>query len=349
MGTRPLRIGIDAHPIGDLVTGNERFIAGLVDGLHEAAPEHTFVLYFTDPNAAAKWPRSPRTEVRTLKPASTPLFFAYALPAAARRDRLDALVSQYATRKDRAWLNLVVRHSLRRAGHVVCSSKFSRREITERFDIHHDRVTVVYDGIGSPFTDPTPRPSPVEPPFFLAVGSLAPRKNLATLVRGYREALRKNPDLPERLVIVGKEWIAAEAVYRETAELRENGRVVFTGHIGDEQLVGLIQRATCLAYPSVYEGFGLPPMEAMGAGTPAIVSDIPVMHEVHGDASLFAPPLDSNGWAGALLEMATDRAFRDDLARRGKARTELFTWRMAGVKTLEAVDLAMTRTGERRG
>src|SRR5205823_8918208 len=173
----------------------------------------------------------------------------------------------------------------------------------------------------------TPVPSSVEPPFFLAVGSLAPRKNLATLVRGYREALARRPDLTERLVIVGKEWIAAESIYEETAELRRNGRVLFTGHIDDEELVGLIQHATCLAYPSVYEGFGLPPMEAMGAGTPAIVSDIPVMREVHSQASMFAPPLDPSGWADALLRLATDRAFRDELARRGKARTEQFTWR----------------------
>src|SRR5439155_2321972 len=227
-----LRIGIDAHPIGDRVTGNERFLAGLVEGLHEASDDHEFVLYFTNEDAAALWPRSPRTEIRTLRPASTPLFFAVSLPAAARADRLDALITQYATpptvrcpvvalvydvcfhvhpefftRKDRAWLNLVVRHSLRRARHIVCSSKFSRAEIMERFKVDRDRITVVYDGIGRPFTDPTPVPSSVEPPFFLAVGSLAPRKNLATLVRGYREALARRPDLPERLVIVGKEWI----------------------------------------------------------------------------------------------------------------------------------------------
>jgi glycosyltransferase involved in cell wall biosynthesis len=368
-----LRIGIDAHPIGDRVTGNERFLAGLVEGLHEASDEHEFVLYFTNREAAERWPRSPRTDIQVLRPGSTPLFFAVSLPAAARRDRLDALITQYATpptvrcpvvalvydicfhvhpefftRKDRAWLNMMVRHSLRRAQHIVCSSKFSRAELMERLGVRRDRITVVYDGIGPPFTDPALRPSPIEPPFFLAVGSLAPRKNLATLVRGYRQALTRAPDLPEKLVIVGKGWIAAESIYEETAELRRTGRVVFTGHIDDEQLVGLIQHATGLAYPSVYEGFGLPPMEAMGAGTPAIVSDIPVMREVHDDASLFAPPLDPAGWADALLRLATEGTFRDELARRGKARTELFTWRAAGAKTLEAVDVAMAGSGARR-
>src|SRR5439155_1064526 len=86
------------------------------------------------------------------------------------------------------------------------------------------KIIVAHDGVGPPFTDPTPRPSPVEPPFFLSVGNLQPRKNVATLVAAYRQAVRRRPDLPERLVIVRQEWFAADRPHRDPEDLGRRGR-----------------------------------------------------------------------------------------------------------------------------
>jgi glycosyltransferase involved in cell wall biosynthesis len=172
------------------------------------------------------------------------------------------------------------------------------------------------------------------------VGNLQPRKNLVTLIRGYRAALRRRPDLPERLVIVGQEWYAAERLHQETEDLRAAGRVVFTGWVDDEELVGLLQHATALAFPSIYEGFGLPPLEGMAAGVPVLVSDIPVIREVYGDAAMRLPPADPEAWGDALLRLASDPSARVGLISAGTACAARYTWQDSARSVLSALELA---------
>jgi glycosyltransferase involved in cell wall biosynthesis len=182
----------------------------------------------------------------------------------------------------------------------------------------------------------------VEAPFFLSIGNLQPRKNLITLVKAYRALVAAHPGLPEKLVIVGQEWRGDTAVelQRETSDLQAAGRVVFTGYIRDDELIGLLQRATAFAYPSIYEGFGLPPVEAMAAGAPALVADIPVTREVVADAGLRLPAKDVDAWADALLRIATDQRERTDFIERGRTRAATFTWQRSAERILEALEAA---------
>ena len=116
--------------------------------------------------------------------------------------------------------------------------------------------------------------------------------------------------------------------------------MIFTGYVADDELVGLLQRATAFAYPSVYEGFGLPPVEAMAAGVATLVSDIAVTREVIGEGALLLPPTDVEAWADALLRVAADPALRAGLIERGRARAARYTWADAARRILPALEAA---------
>ncbi len=361
-----LRIGIDAHAIGERKTGNERVIANLIPALRRLC-DHRFVLYFTHPEAAEQWRVLPNTEVRLLRPSSSVVRIPVALPVRAARDRLDVLLVQYTappvvgcpvvtvvhdvafalfphfyTRGERVWMRRTIPATMRRAAAVVTVSEFSKREILRVYGIPPGRVVVAPNGVAPVFLDPAPRPAPQDPPFFLTVGNLQPRKNVATLVQGYRRAVELRPGLAERLVVVGQEWSSrtAGALLRETTDLRAAGRVAFTGYVSDHDLVGLLQRATAFAYPSLYEGFGLPVVEAMAAGAPVLASDVPAHREVAGQAARLVVATDPEAWAEALLEMAGDGRLRTRMARLGRERAGGFTWERSARAVLGALEAA---------
>lgn len=362
--TRPLRIGIDAHAIGQRRTGNERFVANLIPRLVEAS-EHTYVLYFTDPGEAPAWTRPGRVETRVVRPGNPMVRIPVGLPVQVLRDRLDVLLVQYTappllpcpvvtvvhdvafarhpeffSRFERVWMRRTIPATMRRARAVVTVSEFSSAEIRAVYRVPPERMVVAPNGVDPVFLDRRPRPAPVGPPFFMALGNLQPRKNLTTLIAGYRRLLDEHPETPEGLIIVGQEWLHAQATRMEAEDLVRAGRVRFTGYLPDEQVIGLLQRATAFAYPSVYEGFGLPVVEAMAAAVPTIVSDIPVMVEVAGDAAVRLAPRDPAAWAGALRRLATDAALRDRLAKAGPERAGRFTWERTAGALLPALEAA---------
>jgi glycosyltransferase involved in cell wall biosynthesis len=371
IGGRRLRLGIDAHVIGDRKTGNERFMANLLPALRSLTG-HELVLYFTHAEAAEPWRSLPDTTVRIVRPDQPLVRVPVSLAVLAARDRLDALLVQYTAPPvvpcpivtvvhdvafevypefsrplERLWIRRTVPFTMRRAAAVVTVSEFSRDEIVRVFGVPRGRIVVAHDGVGPPFTDGAEGTSPVEPPFFLTVGNLQPRKNVATLIRGYRLAVGRRPDLPERLVVVGQAKFATEALREEAEELRRAGRVVFTGYIGDEELLGLLRAATAFVYPSVYEGFGLPPIEAMAVGTPAAVSEIPVTREVCGDAALRVAPTDPEAWATALIRLSDDEDLRRTLIDAGRDRAARYTWEACARAVLGAMEDAATKRRSR--
>jgi glycosyltransferase involved in cell wall biosynthesis len=362
-----MRIGIDAHAIGERQTGNERFMANLIPALR-ALCDHELVLYFTSDSAARSWPAMERTQVRLVRPANPLIRIPAALPLQVARDRVDVLFVQYTappvvgcpivtivhdvafelfphffTPKERLWMRRTIPFTMRHAAAVVTVSEFSRDEIERAFGVPRAKITVAYDGVDPIFSDPTPRPSPVEPPFILAVGNVQPRKNLETLIRAYARLVERHPETKERLVLVGKEVFEAGTIHAEAAELKRAGRVEFTGYVSDQELVGLMRGATAFAYPSRYEGFGLPPVEAMAAGVPAVVSDIPVTREVIGDAGLRVPPMLIDPWSEALHRVITDQALRADLIERGRERSARYTWEASARGILEVLTRAADR------
>jgi glycosyltransferase involved in cell wall biosynthesis len=169
--------------------------------------------------------------------------------------------------------------------------------------------------------------------FFLAVGTIEPRKNLENTVRGFLEFKRRNPDRDEELVLVGRSgW--GNVPWRKIAAERSDVR--WTGYLDDARLQELYRSARALVYPSLYEGFGLPVLEAMTFGCPVVTSPLSSLPEVGGDAALYVNPRDPQAIADALERLVLEPELAKSLASRGRARANLFSWERTARETLAA-------------
>lgn len=371
MSRRPrLRIGIEAHVIGRRQTGNERVMSNLVRALC-TEPDHEFVLYFTDLETANEW-RShefPRTTVRCLGSGHPLSRLTVGLPRAAARDGLDVFLAHGhrplirrcpvvciihdmvsirlphdLSLVERMYMPFTIRASIRTADAVITGSEFTRQEmLTLCPGVGPSKVVVAPYAADPMFINAQPGVSPVEPPFFLAIGNLQPRKNLLTLVRAFRRLVEKHPAVEERLVLVGQDRGAADAIERESSDLRATGRLISTGYVDDQALVDALGAATAFVFPSIYEGFGLPPLEAMTMGVPVAVADIPVMREVVADAGMVVPATDVDAWCEALRRLSTEEDLRRDLSERGLTRARRFSWQDSARRVLSVLEAASSR------
>ena len=181
--------------------------------------------------------------------------------------------------------------------------------------------------------------------FLLAVGTIEPRKNLATLVRAFEEVWRERPGSALRLVVAGgRGWLSGplfESIERSPAR----GRVVLAGYVSDEQLRALYSACAAFVYPSLYEGFGLPPLEAMSCGAPVVAGDTPAVAEVTGGAARLFDPRDAGRLARLLLELLDDGAARRALSEAGLRRAAQFSWDNTARATLDVYAEALKRSG----
>jgi glycosyltransferase involved in cell wall biosynthesis len=169
---------------------------------------------------------------------------------------------------------------------------------------------------------------------------LEPRKNLVRLVRAYA-ALRQSGVISHQLVIVGQAHWQGSAIGREVNELGLSEEVVFTGYVPTDDLVTLYNAATVFVYPSLYEGFGLPILEAMSCGTPVITSNVASMPEVAGEAALLVNPRSEEDLAQTLERVLTDEMLRRELGEKGLRRASQFSWEKTARLTLHAYEEAL--------
>ena len=235
-------------------------------------------------------------------------------------------------------LRALVPWSVRRAALVITPSRSIAEEVAERYGASEDSLVVTHEGVSSVFFGAAPLSGAalarlgITGPFLAAVGTIEPRKNLQRLIDAWRTVRRELGDY--LLVIAGpRGW---------GRELRASDGVVLTGWISDETLPGLLAAAEGFCYPSLYEGFGLPPLEAMAAGTPALVGAFPAASEVLGDAALLVDPLDGTALAEGLVALATDGSLRRRLTLSGRARATTYTWEA----TAKATEAAYRRATE---
>jgi len=238
----------------------------------------------------------------------------------------------------RARLNTLVPRQATQARAVLTVSEFSRRDILEDFGLHEDRVFVVPCAIEDPVplgaeaaaaAERSLAAAGVRGPYVLYLGNLHPRKNVARLVRAFARA-RTDPAMADhQLVIAGGRWWGAGQEEAACAAAPE-GSVVLLGRIDDAQREHLLLHAHSLAYVSLFEGFGLPPLEAMARGTPVLASTAAAIPETTGDAAVLVDPLDEDAIAGGLVRLAGDDELRADLRRRGRDRAAHFTLARTG-------------------
>ena len=221
-----------------------------------------------------------------------------------------------------------------RAARVLTDSETVRQELLESGLVPSDRVHAVSLGPGSVATA-TVGELPAETPerFVLHVGTVEPRKNLRVLLAAWR-LLREREEEPPVLVLCGRFGWKHEDLEQEIARGTEEGWLIHYGYLPDEQVAALYRAATLVALPSIYEGFGLPAVEAMEAGAPLILSDIPVLREVAGDTGVFVPPDQPRAWAGEVARLLADPPRRAEMARRGLERQRQFDWSATAERTV---------------
>jgi glycosyltransferase involved in cell wall biosynthesis len=225
-------------------------------------------------------------------------------------------------------LRELVPESLKRAARVITPSAAIADELAERCDYPRDRISVTHEGVSeeffaaSPLSDTALGRMGIPGRFVVAVGTIEPRKNLPTLLSAWRKARLDG----YTLVIAGpKGWGPG---------LPETPGVVLTGWVGDSILPGLYAAADAFCYPSLYEGFGLPPVEAMAAGTPVVAGAYSAATEILGSAALIVDPSDADALAGALHRVLSDDATRAQLRLAGRARAAAYTWDATGKATI---------------
>ena len=240
----------------------------------------------------------------------------------------------------RAYLNRVVPRSVARANHVLADSLATRADLSELYGTPPEKVSVLYSGVSEAF-QPVRDPSALaavrqryglgDAAFILAVGTLQPRKNYVRLI----QAFARLGDSELRLVIAGGRGWLYDQIFAEVERQGLAGRVIFPGFAADADLPALYSAAAVLAYPSLYEGFGLPILEACACGTPVVTSTVSCLPEVAGDAALLVPPTDVEALASALRQTVGDSALRARLIQAGFERARQFSWDKSARELLE--------------
>ena len=247
---------------------------------------------------------------------------------------------QYHLLQNRLFLSLMMPRFLAQAQRIITISESTRREALSCYPLDPAKIEVIPEGV-----EPRFRPEPdsnrqaqiraryaLPDRFILFVGTIEPRKNLRTLLDAYA-ALRPNAPDVGLVIAGGKGWLYAD-FFDHLRALGLESQVQLTGFVPDDDLPALLSAAETFVYPSVYEGFGLPPLEAMACGVPVVCSNASSLPEVVGDAGLLVSPDNPRAWVEALDQVLTDPALRLDLRSRGLARARQFTWEAAARQTL---------------
>ncbi|HEY5885763.1 MAG TPA: glycosyltransferase family 1 protein [Pyrinomonadaceae bacterium] len=378
----PLRIAIDAHSVGTGLAGNETYATNLIEALAEIDQLNLYTLYVTRKEALERFKnRWPNFTVRATLPHSPLVRIPLTLSAELRRNRVDVLHVQFTSppvapcpvvvsihdlsfehlpqtfkRRSRMQLRLTVRRSARKASQVITLSNHARADIINTYRINPEKVTAIPLAAPShfgPVSDDNElqlvkQTYGINGPYILFVGSVQPRKNLARLLHAYSLLRRNGPTgkLP-KLVIAGKLAWLFEDTLRTIDELNLTDSVVMTGYVRDVDLPALYSGARCFVYPSYFEGFGLPPLEAMQCGTPVVVGNQTSLPEVVGDAAQSVNPFDVEDIALGIRKVIMDDAWRSTLQTRGLERARLFTWQTTARNTLEVYKKAVHSSSKR--
>jgi glycosyltransferase involved in cell wall biosynthesis len=365
-----LRIAIDAHSVGTGLAGNESYATNLIEALAEIDSINQYTLFVTKREAVDRFTnRWPNFKVKPTLPHSPLIRIPITLSAELRKNPVDVLHVQFTAppfapcpvvvtihdlsfehlpetfnRRSRTQLRLTVRRSAKRAARVITDSEHARQDIISTYGLEPNTVSNIPLGAGvgfQPVTDAAELQRVrnlygIEGDYILSVGSIQPRKNLGRLIASYSylRKVRAEGKLP-KLVIVGKRaWL-----YNETLRaIEDNGlrdSIILTGYVPERDLPALYSGAVCFVYPSFFEGFGLPLVEAMKCGVPVIAGDRTSPPEVVGQAGLLVDPFDVQALASAIERLIGNSDFRNELRVKGLDRAREFDWRETARRTLE--------------
>jgi glycosyltransferase involved in cell wall biosynthesis len=244
----------------------------------------------------------------------------------------------------------MIRYSAYHADLVITVSENTANDLRCLFSNSNVPVRTIYQGYNRMFrkmdvvqTEGILSQLGLEHPFFLFVGTIEPSKNIERLIDAFR-LFSCNAKRPFELIIVGKRGWDVKTIFRAIEKVSVSCRVRYLGYIDNEKLRALYSGARAFIYPSLYEGFGLPPLEAMSCETPVACSNASSIPEAVGDAAILFDPLDVNSIAAALHQISNDETLRSDLIRKGRKRLEMFAWHDSARKVLSIYHEVMDTT-----
>ncbi len=363
-----MRIGIDAsRATRPQRTGTEGYSLRLIQALLALDQRNDYTLYFNQAPASGLLDQGPRCRHRVmpfprlwthlrlsaelaLHPPDLLLVPAHVLPLLHPRRSvvtvhdLGYLREPQAHRPlDRLYLDLSNRYHVRAATRLLAISQATKDDLVSRYGVRPERVSVTYLAAGDdmrPVEDAAKVAAAksrcgIAGDYLLYVGTLQPRKNLPRLVQAFAPVAAQQPAL--QLVLAGKKgWMYGE-IFAQVRRLGLESRVVFTGYVAADDLPVLYSGALAFVFPSLYEGFGMPVLEAMACGAPVVASNTSSLPEVAGDAALLVDPMDLAALSAALSRIAGDPALRSDLRARGLVQAARFSWERCARETLAAM------------
>ena len=361
-----MRFAVDAHAIGRHLTGNEVYVRSLLNAFAGQSRDCEFVAYISASEAPSYLPASIRT-----RPISANPFLRLGLQLAmrVRQDRPDLLHVQYTApvgcnvpvvvsvhdvsflehpeyfKRDRALqLQWTVRRTVQRAARVLTWSEFSRASILKVYgDLDEDKVVVVPNAAASQFR-PISRETAaaavrdrfsIGAPFLLCVGDLQPRKNQIGLIRAFAALVRAYPQFKHKLVLAGKDTWFSDRVHEAARESGVADRIQFIGFVSDPDLLHLYNACELFVFPSFYEGFGLPALEAMACGRAVVCSNTSALPEVVDGAAIVFDPYSTEQIVRALADLLLDHEIRARMERLGLQRAAHFSWQKTAERTLQ--------------
>jgi glycosyltransferase involved in cell wall biosynthesis len=360
-----MRFAVDAHAIGRHLTGNEVYVRSLLHAFAEVDRESDFIAYISGPEAERWVPR--RFLVRNVS-ANPYLRLGWDLPARIRADKPDLVHVQYTapvfcgapiivtvhdvsfidhpeyfTASRRPQLRFTVARTVQRAASLITVSEFSRAAILRAYDIPAEKVHAIPNAANPDFRvigreqaqKAVAERLGFDAPFIFSVGDLQPRKNQIGLIAAFSRLLTRRPHLRHHLVLTGKETWFTPKVRDAATACGFASRIHFTGFVGDPELLQLYNACECFAFPSFYEGFGLPILEAMACGRAVVCSNTSSMPEVADGAGLLFNPRETEAIERALADILLDAELRGRMERLGLQRASAFSWQRSARATLD--------------
>jgi glycosyltransferase involved in cell wall biosynthesis len=371
-----MRFSVDAHTIGCHLTGNEVYIRNLLNEFAKLDSGDEFFAYVAKPQAESQVPDPIQVRWVSENPYKR---LGFDLPLRIRKDVPNLLhvqytgplfcpvpmvvsihdvsfleFPQYFTQYRASQLRFTVRRTAERAAVILTPSEFSRRSILRHYNLDESKVVAVPNAVSNQFR-PIAREAAlaavrqkfgVPGPFVLTVGDLQPRKNHMGLLNAFAETIQAHPQLPHHLVFVGKETWYSKELHRAVERSSISGRVHFTGFVEDSDLVHFYGACDLFVFPSFYEGFGLPILEAMACGRAVACSNTTAMPEVADAAGILFDPHSKEEMVRAIGDVLLDPELRVRLERLGLNRAGLFSWERAAERTLDVY--AQVASGKER-
>ncbi len=360
-----MRFSVDAHAIGQHLTGNETYIRNLLQGFAALDHDADFVTYLSRQPSREDLPDRFLKHCVSVNPF---VRLGFDIPRRLRQDRPDLLHVQYTapvfcstpivvsvhdvsflehpeyfTPFRALQLRCTVRRTVKAAARVLTVTEFSKRSILAAYALPEEKVTVLANGVSGDFR-PIAREVAqralrasrgLEAPFILTVGDLQPRKNHLGLIRAFEQLINAHPQLPHHLVVVGKETWHSPAILAAARKSSVGSRIHFTGFVSDEELRQLYGACELFVYPSFYEGFGLPILEAMASGRAVACSNTSGMPEVADSAALLFDPHSVAEMVLAMRDLLLNPELRMRMERLGTQRATMFSWDRTAARTLD--------------